>query len=400
MSKINYKALVESYQKWPDKADGLLEEAIKEKELDVSNFSFLGLFEACFGWGEVEACRKDKSRLVTRDVYEHAGAVSTANFQAIIRQIVYNMALPGYESEGYPFSELIPERQSQFQNELVAGMSNVGPGNDAEWKTPEGEPYNEAGFGPDWVNLAKTEKRGKIVSLTREILFFDRTGLVMERARGVAEGLRANREIRAIDAVIDENGGAKSATQGGHRYHWMGNSIATYGDSSGNHNWDNLVASNGLVDWSDIDAVEQAFAGMTDPFTGEPIVLDQTYIISTWQLRQTVNRILTATQLALYTPGFATSANPTQTMFANPYQNVVKHLTSRRLAGRLATDTDWFYGNPAKAIVYVQHFPFQVLQGPPNSEVEFERDIVARFRADEMGNYSVINPRFLVKSTA
>src|SRR5688572_3671350 len=111
MAKINYKALVESYQKWPDKAPSLLEDAIQAKESEVKNFSFLGLFEAFFGWGEVRACRSDPQRLITKDVFEFAGAVSTANFQSISGQIIYQMTLQGYESEGYPFSDLIPTQQ-------------------------------------------------------------------------------------------------------------------------------------------------------------------------------------------------------------------------------------------------------------------------------------------------
>jgi hypothetical protein len=402
MAKINYKALRESYEKYPDRAPALLEEALAAKDIDPGNFSFQALYREWFGEGAMAALdpahRGD--RLVSRDVFEHAGAVSTANFAGIIRQIIYNMALPGYQGEGYPFSDLIPERPSKFQNELVAGMSEVGPGNDAEWLTPEGEPYNYAGFGPNYINLPKTQKRGKIVALTREILFFDQTNLVAERARGVGDGLRAGREDRAIDCVIDENGGAKSATQGGHRYHWMGNSIATYGDSSGNHNFDNLVASNALVDWTNIDAIEQNIANVTDPFTGLPIVLDQTYLITTWQLRQQANRILTATELINTAPGFATSGAPTQTRYNNPYSGIVKHLTSRRLAQRLATDTSWFYGSPQKAFVYVVHFPFQVIQAPPNSTEEFNRDIVLQVRADEMGNYGTLDPRYMQKATA
>jgi hypothetical protein len=399
VAKINYKALVESYQKWPDRAPALLTEAIEAKDLDVKNFSFLGLFEAFFGWGEVQACRSDGNRLITRDVFEHAGAVSTANFQSITQQIIYNMTLPGYRSEGYPFSELIPEQQSQFQNEKVAGLSAVGPGTDAEWKTPEGEPYNYAGFGPNYIHLPETEKRGKIVAVTREAIFFDRTGQILETARGVGEGLRANREDRAIDCVIDENGGAKSAMQGGHRYHWFDNSIATYGDSSGNHNWDNLAASNELVDWTDFDVVEQLAAGLTDPFTGLPIVMEPTYVITTWQLRQTVNRILTASQLHVLTPGFATTGNPTQSTFNNPYNGLVRHLTSRRLASRMATDTTWYWGSPQVAFRYIVHFPFQTVQAPPNNQLEFERDIVFQYRADERGNYATIEPRAMIKAT-
>lgn len=398
MAHVNYAKIVEEYKKYPREADAALREEIKAKVYGPDDFSFRALAFAVLGKPVVEQCHATGG-LITQALYEHAGAVSTAAFKDIAGQIVFSMMLDKYQSEEFVFTKIIPERQSPYTFEKAAGLSGIGPGTDSEWVVPEGEPYNYAGFGPNWIHLPETVKRGKIVPVTREAIFFDRTGRVREMAGDIGYWLGYNREIRAIDCVIDENSGAKSAAVGGHRYHWMGTSIATYGDNSGTHSWDNLAASNALVDWTDLDATDQVFNGMVDPFTGAPILVGPTTIITTNELNKTVQRILSATQLQVLTPGYATSGNPTVNAINNPYGNYVRHVTSKLLAQRLATDTTWFYGTPEKAFLYVVNFPFQQITAPPNTHEEFTRDIVLQVRADERGAYGTIEPRLMVKST-
>lgn len=399
MAHVNYGRILAEYKKYPEQADTALREEIKAKTYTAGDFSFKALAYEVLGKGIVEHCASDQRNLLTTALQEHAGAVSTAAFKDIAGQIVFSMMLPAYESEEFVFTKVIPERQSPYTFEKAAGLSGIGPGTDSEWVVPEGEPYNYAGFGPNFINLPETVKRGKIVPVTREAIFFDRTSKVQDTARQIGYWLGYNREIRAIDCIIDENAGAKSAALGGHRYHWLGTSIATYGDNSGTHSWDNLVASNALVDWTDIDAIEQAFNALVDPFTGAPIVVPQTTIITTRELKMTVGRILTASQLHVLTPGYATSGNPTVNVQNNPYSGVVRHLWSALLGQRLGTDTTYFYGAPERAFVYVVNFPFQQITAPPNSDDEFERDIVLKTRADERGAYGTIEPRAMLKST-
>jgi hypothetical protein len=100
------------------------------------------------------------------------------------------------------------------------------------------------------------------------------------------------------------------------------------------------------------------------------------------------------------TPGYATSANPNQAQWSNPYGGKFEVVSSRLIAPRLGTDTSWFYGSPKKAFFYAVNFPFNTLQAPSNSHDEFHRDIVNQFRADERGNYGTKEPRLMIKATA
>jgi hypothetical protein len=395
MPRPNYKKLVESYNEHPNDVKKMLRESMSQKAIDPRDFDFGRLFEECFGWEEFRSCRSDPNRLVNAHVFEAAGAVNTSAFKDISGQIIYQMTLDAYQNEDFVFTKMIPERVSNLTYEKVAGITPIGPGNDDEWIVNETEDYQVAGVGQDWIHLPETKKRGKIVPLTREAIFFDRTNKVQERCSEIGYWLGYNNEQRAIDCVIDENGGAKSASMGGHRYHWRDTSYATYGDTP----WDNLATSNALVDWTDLNTLEQLLNEIVDPNTGAPYVTDFNTLIVTKSLEHTANRIVNATEITVVTPGYATSANPNVTKMANPYSGLTV-MTSKLLAQRMATDTDWLLGNPAKAFINVVNFPFQTRQSPPNSEDEFKRDIVMQWRADMRNAFGTLNPRYMAKSRA
>ncbi len=393
---INYKSLVENWKKFPVESKTLLKESLKNKAILAKELDFGRLFEQVFGFEEFRACRSSRDRSV-HSVFEAAGAVSTSTFKDISGQIVYQSTLDAYENEEFVFSKIIPERTSIYTFEKVPGITGIGPGNDDEWIVEEGQDFQTVGVSQDWINMPETQKRGKIVPITREAIFFDRTQMVQDKCSEVGYWLGYNSEMRAIDCIVDENGGAKSAAVGGHRYHWRDTSYATYGDSP----WDNLAASNALVDWTSLNAAEQLLNEMVDPNTGAPFLITPNTIIVTKQLEKVAMRIAHATEVQAVTPGFATSANPSIARADNPYAGYnLKVLSSRLLAQRMATKTSWFFGNPEKAFARVVNFPFQTTQAPPNNEDEFKRDIVTQFRTDVRDAYGTVNPRLMAKSTA
>lgn len=397
MAKVNYTSLLKQYeQRGRQQFTADLRESLQQGAISTTDFDLGALWTECFGWHNFVSCRGDKQNLATQ-VMEATGGVSTAAFTDISGQIIYAETLKKYDDEDFVFSKLIPERPSKYTHEKIAGITRIGG---EVLKVREGEPFPIAGVGQTWIHGPETEKRGLIIPVTREAIFFDRTGDLLERCGEVGYWVGQEKEERAIDCVIDENGTAISAAQGGHRYHWRNTSIATYGDDSGTHTWDNLAASNGLVDWTDVDAAEQLLNQMTDPDTGKPIVINAKHLVCTKQNEKTALRIRNATEVTVVTPGFATTGNPNKTAAANPYAGAFEVVTSRLLAARMATDTTWYFGDVTKMAFYAVNFPFQTTQAPSNSHDEFHRDIVSQWRADERGNFGSRDPRFVVKSTA
>lgn len=384
--RINYANLIKSFEKLgTGQAEVLLQESFKGKEFSPRDFDLGKLFSECFGWDNFQRCRS-KDSLAT-EVMEAAGGVASNAFQSISGQIVYTATLDAYEAQDFVFSRLIPEQQTPFNGEKIAGISEIG---DEALVVPEAEPYPLAGVSENWIQTPETKKRGLIVPVTREAIFFDRTGQLLQRCSDVGKWLGVNREKRAIDCVIDEN-----TTD--HRYNWKGTTYASYQTTTP---WDNTTASAALVDWTDLDEAEQTLNALTDPFTGEPILIDAKHLVCVRALQRTAERILTATEVRTTVPGYATTANPNQYVMPNPYANKYQIVTSLLLASRLATDTTWFLGDVTRYAKYMVNWPMSVRQAPPNSHDEFHRDIVQQYRADERGAYAVVEPRAMTTCTA
>lgn len=391
---VNHERLVSEFRRHPETAGRHLRESMESGSVRPSDFDLGKLFIECFGWNDFAACRGGKqlaNDVFSRRLLEATGAVDTTAFQNISGQIVYSEVLDAYKSEEFVFQPLIPETPTQFlQGEKIAGITRLG---DEAGVRNEGDPYPLAGVGEDWIFTPQIQDIGMIVPVTWEAVFGDRTGQLLERCQEVGYWRGQRREKQAIDCVIDEN-----VTR--HRYNWRGTVIASYGDNSGTHSWDNLAASNGLVDWTDLDAAEQVFNAILDPYTGEPVPYEPKHLIVTKQNERTADRIINATEIRVATPGYATSANPTQTNMKNPYQGAYQIVTSRLLAARLGTDTSWFLADLSAYARYMVAEKLTVVQAPANNHDEFHRRIVNQYRVNERGQYVVKQPRASVKSTA
>lgn len=386
---INYYRLVRIYeQKSEDEATQIVKDAFREKDIGPREFDLGKLFVECFGWREFVRVKNGE---LVHNVMEAAGAVATTAFQNISGQIVYNAIMEKYMDEDFVLKNLIPEVRTEFpQGEKIAGISRIG---DEILERGETDPYTLAGVRDDFIETPPMKDRGMIVPISREAITADRTGVLLDRCGEVGYWFGLNDEKRAIDAFIDENRTV-------HRYKWRGNTIATYGDNTGLHTWDNLNAGAGtaLVDWTDIDAAEQTFNAITDPNTGEPTTWEPKHLVVTKQNEQTARRIISATEIRVATPGYATTGNPTQTIVGNPYANKFTLVTSRLLGARLSVDTNWFLADVSKVCKRMVHWPMEVREAPANSHDEFHRQIVRQFRVNGMNEYVVVEPRAVVKS--
>lgn len=367
-------------------------EALENKDLKPRDFSVRELAEAYLGREWVDSLDPKAGRFV--NLMEASGdAVSYSQFSNITGQIFFTEVKDAYENEEFVFSALIETKPSNIlDSEKIPGLSGIG--DELETVTEGGE-YPVVGFSEDYIEVAAKKKRGAIVPLTKEMIRGDKTGLVLDRAKGLGFFLGLNKEKRLIDALIDENAGAASITAGGHRYHWRGTSYATYQSTSP---WVNIKTSNALVDWTDIDAAWLLLANMTDPFTGEPIMVMPDTIIVTPDKFHTAKRIVSATEVRNDTNMNTNTAN-TVSISPSPI-DTYKVVTSRLLKARAATDSDWWFGAPSKAVRYYSIWDLTPEEAPSNSPLAFQRDIVFQYKVSEMGAAAVIEPRVMIENQA
>lgn len=370
-----------------------LKEAIEKKQLRLEDFSIRDLAEnfVMNTGGEVigpnwvrENC--DPMNQGTLLLEAGDGVDSTA-FANITGQLVFSKIMQSYQTEAFVLSGLIPSTPTRLNGEKIPGVASVG---DKAENIGEGMPYPNFGFGEEYIETPVTTKRGLIVPVTKEAIFFDRTNLVTQRAGEVGQFLGLNKEKRLVDVVI-------GATNNYKRNGTSFNTYVTTGDRINDQ-------SNPITDWTNLDAAEQLLAGIKDPNTGEPILVSADTILSVPGNRRSVDYVLNATEISRGTP---LSPVSNDTRFSNPFRGAYRSVSSQLVYLRLQSELSvsaanakqyWFLGRFDRAFAYMENWPITVVQAPQNSEAEFTQDTVLRFKASERGAAAVIDPRFVIRN--
>ncbi len=388
MRAIKYRELKRMYeQAGPEKTVRHLQEALEKGELKSEDFSIRELAEATLS---PERVRQMDPRQGGVCLLEAGDGVDVTAFSNITSQVVQAKILESYSQEAFVLSRLVDTIPTRLDGERIQGIGRV---SDDVAEVQPGMPYANLGFAEDYIDTPQTTKRGFIVPVTKEAIFFDRTHLILQRASEVGEVLGLNKEKRLLDLLIGTT----------NNYKWKGVSYNTYSTGTGSApdgDWDNAITDE-LKDWTDVDAAEQKFADILDPNTGEPVLIRATTVLVMPAYRHAAHRVFNAAEIQ-YTPDSGT----TTTVAANPLGNYTvaeSRLAYRRVvaAGYTAGEASkwWFIGDFRKAFAYMENWPITVTQSPLGSEAEFNQDIVVRFKASERGAAAVINPRYVVRST-
>ena len=385
MRAIKYRELKQMYDKaGPEKTVRHLGEALAQGDLKPEDFSIRELAEVTLGDARI---RQMDPRHGGVELLEAGEGVDVTAFSNITGQVVRSKIMEAYDQEAFVLSKIVDTIPTRLDGERIPGIGRI---SDEAAEVHPGMPYPNLGFAEDYIETPQTTKRGFIVPVTKEAIFFDRTYLILQRAAEVGEILGLNKEKRLVDLLV-------GATN---NYKWKGTSYNTYYTAADAGPWTNVTAEE-LVDWTDVDAAEQLFADILDPNTGEPVLVQATTVLVMPAYRHAAHRVFNAAEIT-YTAAGAETA----TTAANPlgnYRVVESRLAYRRIvaSGEAAADAKkwWFIGDFRRAFAYMQNWPITVAQSPPNSEAEFNQDIVVRFKASERGAAAVINPRYVVKNT-
>lgn len=371
------------------KAYGNLQACIREGKLNPNEVSIREVAKATMGDDFVERCNPTSKAGFSEgeNLLEAGEAVDSTAFSNISGQLIYTQLMDRFEQPEFIASRLVRTVDTPFNGEKIPGIEGLG---DSAKDVKEGEDYPEASFGDDYRETPVTTKRGLIVSVTRETIFFDRTGQVLDTAASVGESLALRKEYRIIDMILGIT----------NNYNWRGTAYNTYNASTP---WANVLASTPLVDWTDIDEANQKFVNMVDPNTGEPIIVRANQILVMPAKQMTSEHILNATETRVGDGASQTTqrigANPVgngrYSVFSSPF--IYKRLLAALETNAAKAQLFWFIGDFARAFEYRQNWGMSVVRSPINSEADFNRDIVVRFKASERGAPAVAQPRAVVK---
>ncbi|TWT30711.1 phage major capsid protein [Blastopirellula retiformator] len=371
----------------PNRAERELCLAILEGQVAANEYSLARAFESLVPNGH-EILRSWQGSMAGRPqgVNLVKESINTSAFAHINQAFMYQKLMEQFNKPELIAQQLVTIEPTTKKWERKPGVGQLG---DGARKVAEGDDYPRVTLNEDWVETQETEKRGFIVEVTKEAILFDETGMVLSMASKGAEWLAVNWEKRILDTVfglVD-------------RYHRKGRGIvATYGNNSGDHDWDNLQ-TNALVDYESIEAADLLFEDLTDPDTGEPIVIGARQMVVPGALYQTAQSIINATEIRRNTQATADVGFAASRSYSNPYSGLPAPITSPYVKARTSSSSSWFYGDFKKAFKYMQNWAPETVTAIAGNEDEFERDIAFKSKSSEMGQVAVDEPRCVQKNT-
>jgi len=377
---------------------GLMRESLN----DISNmrrtgqmdhdYSVRALFEELVPDGHEALRAMETNRRTGGGVFMEAGgdAVSTATFSNIIGQITYGDVLARFDEPDLIAGNLMTTRPAiTQQQEIVAGITMIG---DVAQGIGENEEYPVVGVGEQWIVMPSMIKNGFMLPITEEALIEDKTGQLMEQANGATNSLAINQEKERLNMILGT---------GSNSFRWKDNAAqATYGNTHTGFTLDNISASTALIDFTDIDAVKNLFQEMSDPNTGEPIVITgEMDIIVPEALETTLARIINATEVRVG----AVAAGVPLTISGNPLQFGSRRyspITSPYVSNLTGDTTTWYVGKFKEAFEDREIWPLQLFVEDRNSHMAFSRDWVTRIKVRRKSAPGVRAPWKVVQCTA
>jgi hypothetical protein len=366
----------------------LLEEAMssgkmKPEQFDIKELAFAFLGEQWFDRWDPD--RRQRGGLVP--LLEAGDAVDVTAFSNIIGQLIFSKIMSSYKDVGLVADSLCSTVPTKFKTEKIPGISNI-IGNVEQ--IPDGMPFPELSMQEDYLQTPETAKHGAILSVTKETIFFDRTGELLRKAGAIGKRLGIDRERRIIDVVI---GVVNPYTR-------LGTNYNTYQTSGAL--WTNQI-SNPLIDWTNFDVALQTFALLVDPYNNEPIMITPNTVLVYPPKLFTSSRVLGATEVRHTTESgnlVQLSPSPMAGMATKIVSSAIAY--QREIAGYGSSNAGftWYYGDFKEAFNYMENWGMEIQQAAPNMEASFERDIVLRYRCSERGVPNVNEPRAVLRNTA
>ncbi len=317
-------------------------------------------------------------QLIGRVMESEGSALMAAAFTSIAGVLLASKIIEGYELPGYIGDLLLDRMPSKLQIERYAGFTAL----EQPLEVPEGQSYKESGFMGKYAT-SEALKKGRLLNLTEEAIFFDRTGQLLKKAMDLGEKCRLEREIVMLSCVTD-----RFAPAGQFIFAPLGVGEALYRVAgTATSPSINQIAGNALVDWTDVANVTALFSAMSDE-QNDPIVVMPKIILVPSALYPIANRIMSATEVRSGpTTGIETA------IWNRPYSYQV---ISSPLLDRISL-TDWYLGDFKKQFVWQEVWPLQVLRATLEEEKHL-RDIVFSVKVRYFGGAAAIDDKYVVKS--
>lgn len=377
--------LREAYSGGIEKGNLILREAVQKKHIDTDRLSFRGLAEGMLGENFEAALRK--SVYGTMNVREQT-VVDSSAFYAVTGQILISRVRQKYELTTqigkliFPVIPIVDNNLQSSREQIVSRVASL-PGT-----VEQGMPYPQQSFGQLYIDYPAPQKFGYQCNVTMELILADKTKQIYDMADSVGEMTgweEERRKMRVFLGIVNP-------------YSQNGTAANTYRTTGA---WINKLTDFTLVDYKSINRLEQVLRNQTDPQSGLPLngMVKDMFVMPV--KRYDAKRILNATDIRI-----AGTATGDLTVSGNPLDNDVRLVPTSQYPQSLAVaegsytsakaDTITIAGRFDRALGWKEVYPVRVEQLPPNSERNFDQDIMYAVKAGGFGVAVVQEPRELV----
>jgi hypothetical protein len=313
-------------------------------------------------------------------------AVDASAFADITGQLLINEVREGFKNPmfiGDSLVKTVPITNGNLGTQITPWLSDVlGDGQVVQ----PGMPYPHTKFVEQYVRHPKPVKHGQICSVTMEMLYSDLTSQAMDRANSVGRALGYEREKEILNVVY----GITNTYAFGNEAALTSYNTFQAGPLSASVLWINSIANELLVDWSNINTLEQLFYNMVDPATGRRILVEPKIMLVTPPLKYTAKRAIHATETR---SGDITSGDGRQVVAANPldrnYNVITSPITTEVLVDSGVTAakaaTYWQLIDTDKAYEWREVYGLRTESAPKGNPLEFNQDIAVQVKGGYFG---------------
>lgn len=333
------------------------------------------------------------------DVTDIANAVTSSQFPTISKVAINSAILDSYTLHTEGIDQLVSEVSATRTNEeYLAGFTDA---EEPEMRL-ESMSYEETNFGERDITV-KMADFGRTISITREAIFNDRTRQLLENARGFGERGAQHRAKMIIQTMeVLPRTAFKEATSASKAFVYKGTAYqqSSFYSASNHTSIDgrtnvNLKTSNGLSDYTNVEAAMLLFNSMKSP-AGADISVDPKFIVvhadklvKAWQIfnSDTFQKVGTGTSVSTF-------HNP------NPYgPGGIKRF---QVIGTryLGTSTDWYMGDIPKQLKWLWVYRPATAALAASSDKAFFNNIIVTYKFSYHGGVGHSDYTNIVRNTA
>jgi hypothetical protein len=374
---------------YESKLEEIRNAATNERSI-VNQINLRRLYEALVPDGREALRMLEPDRYRRSGVFMEAGSpVKTTHFSNVLSNIFLGDMLAEMESPSLIGGDLLTKRPAESQGpEMIHGIAMIG---DVAQDIGEGEEYPMVGLSEKFVTQPRKVKDGFIIAITDEVIWENKLASVVERARQATQGMALTQEKDRLSTVL---GITNSYSRNG------GPVQATYADTHTQGDFDNLVASNAMTDYTSINAALQRLFAQVDLDTGEPVMVGTNFqVVYPHQLAVNAAFAFGATEVRQVN-GSNTSIGGNPISFMKEFGGMSFEFKSNQYVSSVQGNaTSWYVGNFRDAFEEREVFPVQMFVEDRNSSAGFSRDIAMRMKVRRKSAVGVRNPQKVVKCT-